>query len=176
MRWFNNSNFKRDAEGRDLFFLWGRLGSGRVVPSKAARVWVKLYQRSYLVCVLVIVGPLLVAGKIMRNSVETSTFGMFAAVCLVVIVIPWFPLWLWVRSWPIVAERELTLAQAMATPANQFSRLTLLFVIACALVMVVAGLWMLFLSDETILGLLATGFFGFCLLVFLFMWRIRKQA
>ncbi|HNB28767.1 MAG TPA: hypothetical protein PLR41_17490 [Alphaproteobacteria bacterium] len=176
MRWFGDSNFTKDAEGRDLFFLWGKLGRGRLVPSKTARVWVKLYLRAYLVCIILIVGPLVVVGKILRSSLETSTVptGMFVG--LAVIVVPWFPLWLWVRRWPVAAERQLTLGQAMATSANQIGVLTLSVATACALVMVGAGLWMLFLSDETILGLVATAFFGFCLMLFLFMWRIRTRA
>ena len=175
MRWFGDLNFKKDAEGRDLFFLWGKLGRGRIVPGKTARDWVKLYLKTYWVCVIVITGPLVVVGKIMRSSPDTSTGTMLMIVGISVWLAPWIPLWLWVRTWQVAAEREMTLAQAMASSANQIGGLALSLVTACALVMVVIGLWLLFLSEETTIGLITIGFFGFCLALFLFMWRIRKQ-
>lgn len=178
MNWLGvaTTSFKKDAEGCDLFFPWGKLGRGRIVPSAADRVWAKLYLRFYWVCVILIVGPLLVAGKIMRSSLEPSTVGMFAIICVAVVVVPWIPLWLRIRAWPVATEREMAIGQAITESANEHGPFFLWIGVVCSGLMIALGILALVVGDEFVGAAIVVIFFAALLGFFVWMLRVRNQA
>src|SRR5688500_11460293 len=127
--------FKKDSQGRDLFFIWGRLGKGRVVPTEADAIAVRSYLRNYYICVLVgIVPMLMLAGK----SFEPRWFlaiGIFMVLTLAALV----PLFLRTRHWAAADER-LTYREAMSASAAAHGVVSLWTLIVLSALFVVAGL------------------------------------
>jgi hypothetical protein len=163
--------FKKDAQGRDLFFIWGRLGKGRIVPSEADGASVRSYLKSYYVCVLVgIVPMLMLAGK----AGEPRWFlaiGIFMALAIAGLV----PLFLRTRHWPAADER-MTYREALSASAAAHGALSLWLLVALSAVFVIGGLFLLLATEATLVGLLCVVFFGGCLGVFVWMLAVRQRA
>lgn len=162
-------SFKTDAQGRELFFFWGKLGKGRVIPSEAEGEAVRRYLKRYYFCILLgIVPMILVAGEAL-----TTRWMATIVVYLLIGMLALVPLWAQVRHWPLASER-LSLREAMTASAKSHG------VVSLAILSVVSGLFavlggVMMLYGEPIVGALVLAFFGFCLIVFLFMLRARKQ-
>jgi hypothetical protein len=163
--------FKKDAQGRDLFFIWGKFGKGRVVPTEADGAAVRNYLKNYYICVLVgIVPMLMLAGK----SFEPRWFlaiGIFMAVALAGLV----PLFRRTRQWAAADER-LTYREAMSASAAAHGAVSLWLLVALSALFVVGGLFVLLATDATLVGLLCVVFFGGCLGVFVWMLVVRRRA
>lgn len=163
--------FKKDAHGRDLFFVWGRFGRGRVVPSEADAASVRGYLKSYYVCVLVgIVPMLMLAGK----SFEPRWFlaiGIFMVLALAGLA----PLFLRTRQWAVADER-LTYREAMSASAAAHGAVSLWLLIVLSAVFVLGGFFLLLATDATLVGLLCVFFFGGCLGVFAWMLVVRRRG
>ena len=54
--------FKKHSQGRDLFFIWGKFGKGRVVPTEADGAAARSYLKNYYICVLVGILPMVMLG------------------------------------------------------------------------------------------------------------------
>jgi hypothetical protein len=162
--------FKKDAQGRDLFFIWGRLGKGRIVPSESDAASVRGYLKSYYVCVLVgIVPMLMLAGK----AGEPRWFlaiGIFMALAIAGLV----PLFLRTRHWPAADER-MTYREALSASAAAHGALSLWLLVALSAVFVIGGLFLLLATEATLVGLLCVVFFGGCLGVFVWMLIVRRR-
>ena len=179
MGWLDGSTaafFKQDAEGRDLFFPWGKLGKGRVISSTADRAWVKRYLKIYYVCVIVIDGTLLVLGKIMRNSLEPTTVAMFAVVFLAVILVPLMPVWLRARAWPVATERALTAREAMMASAKEVGPVFLWIGIVGSGLMTAASLFLLVVGDELLDGIVLVVFCGGAFGYLVWLFRARRRG
>src|SRR5690242_3643591 len=100
--------FKKDAQGRDLFFIWGKFGKGRVVPTDADGIAVRNYLKNYYIGIIIGIVPMvMVAGK----SFEPRwflTIGIFMVLALAALV----PLFRRTAQWEIADER-LTYREAM---------------------------------------------------------------
>jgi hypothetical protein len=165
------SAFKKDAQGRDLLFIWGKFGKGRVVPTEADGIAVRSYLKSYYVCVLVgIVPMLMLAGK----SFDPRWFlaiGIFMALALAGLA----PLFLRTRDWAVAGER-LTYREAISASAAAHGAVSLWLLIVLSAVFVAGGLVLLLATEATLVGLLCVVFFGGRLGVFVWMLIMRRRG
>jgi hypothetical protein len=162
--------FKKDSQGRDLFFIWGKFGKGRVVPTAADGMSVRSYLKNYYICVIVgIVPMIMLAGK----SFEPRWFlaiGIFMVLALAALV----PLFLRTRQWAVADER-LTYREAMSASAAAHGAVSLWLLAALSGLFVAGGLFLLLATDATLIGLLCVVFFGVCLGVFIWMLVVRGR-
>ena len=162
--------FKKDSQGRDLFFIWGKFGKGRVVPTAADGMSVRSYLKNYYICVIVgIVPMIMLAGK----SFEPRWFlaiGIFMVLALAALV----PLFLRTRQWAVADER-LTYREAMSASAAAHGAVSLWLLAALSAVFVAGGLFLLLATDATLIGLLCVVFFGVCLGIFIWMLVMRGR-
>ena len=163
--------FKKDKKGRDLFFIWGRFGKGRVVPTEADGVSVRSYLKNYYICLIVgIVPMILLAG----NAFEPRWFlaiGIFMVLALAALT----PLFLRTRLWAVADER-LTYREAMSASAAAHGAVTLWILAAVGALFVAGGVFLLLATDATLVGLLMVLFFGACLGVFIWMLVVRRRG
>lgn len=163
--------FKRDSQGRDLFFIWGKLGKGRVVPTEADGASVRGYLKNYYVCLIVgIVPMILLAGE----TFEPRWFlaiGIFMLLALAALV----PLFLRTRHWAVADER-LTYREAMSASAAAHGAGSLWFLIVLSGLFVTGGLFLVLKSDAVLIGALCVLFFGACLGVFVWMLIVRRRG
>ena len=162
--------FKKDSQGRDLFFIWGKFGKGRVVPTEADGTSVRSYLKNYYICVIVGIVPMIMfAGK----SFEPRWFlaiGIFMVLALAALV----PLFLRTRQWAVADER-LTYREAMSASAAAHGAVSLWLLAALSAVFVAGGLLLLLATDATLIGLLCVVFFGVCLGIFIWMLVMRGR-
>ena len=163
--------FKKDSQGRDLFFIWGKFGKGRVVPTEADSASVRSYLKNYYICVIVGIVPMvMLSGK----AFEPRWFlaiGIFMVLALAALV----PLFLRTRHWAVADER-LTYREAMSASAAAHGAVSLWLLAALSAVFVAAGLFLLLATEATLIGLLCVVFFGGCLGVFVWMLVMRRRG
>lgn len=163
--------FKKDAQGRDLFFIWGKFGRGRIVPTEADGAAVRSYLKNYYICVLVAIVPMLmVAGP----SFEPRWFlaiGIFMALALAGLA----PLFLRTRQWAVADER-MTYREAMSASAAAHGAVTLWLLAAVAALFVAGGLFLMLRTDAVLIGLMCVVFFGACLGIFIWMLIMRRRG
>jgi hypothetical protein len=163
--------FKKDAQGRDLFFIWGKFGKGRVVPTDADGNAVRNYLKNYYIGIIIGIVPMvMVAGK----SFEPRwflTIGIFMVLALAALV----PLFRRTAQWEVADER-LTYREAMSASATAHGAGSLWFLVVLSGLFVAGGLFLLVATDATWIGLLCTLFFGACLGVFVWMLIVRRRG
>ena len=163
--------FKKDSQGRDLFFIWGKFGKGRVVPTEADGMSVRSYLKNYYICVIVGIVPMvMLSGK----AFEPRWFlaiGIFMVLALAALV----PLFLRTRQWAVADER-LTYREAMSASAAAHGAVSLWFLAALSAVFVAVGAFLLLATDAMPIGLSLVVFFGGCLGVFVWMLVMRRRG
>ena len=165
------ASFKKDAEGRDLFFIWGKLGKGRVIPCAADSAWVRRYLKIYYVCVLVAIVPMLMLSgePFQPRWLLTLAFFMLLAVAALA------PLWARARAWPIAGER-LTYGEVITASARAHGPVSLSILIVLSALMAAGSLLVLIYTDGTIVGVLGVVFFGACLGLSIRMMAARRRG
>ena len=169
------ASFKKDTNGRDLFFPWGKLGAGRVIPSKADGTWIRWYLRIYFVCAAITAVPVIVIAKIFRTSADLATGAVFIGAFAFVLIVPWLVLWLRVRSWPVAGEREMAMADYLSAARNEMGPVLLWLGIASSGLLAAGGLFFLFIGDEPLFALLVVILSGSGLWFFLRILRARRS-
>jgi hypothetical protein len=164
------ASFKKDAEGRDLFFVWGKLGKGRVIPSEADGAWVRRYLKIYYVCVLVAIVPMLMLSGEPFEPRWLLTLAVFMLLAVAALI----PLWTRTRAWPIAGER-LTYGEAISASAKAHGAVSLSIMIALSGLMAIGSLLVLIYTDGTTVGALGFIFFGACLALFIRMLAMRRR-
>ncbi len=165
------ASFKKDAEGRDLFFLWGKLGKGRVIPSEADGAWVRRYLKLYYVGVLLAIVPMLmISGEPMQGR-WLLTLGAFLLLALAALI----PVWRRTRAWPVAGER-LTYKEAVSASANAHGVVSLSVLVVLSVLMAAGSLFVALYTDGTVVGTLGVLFFGGCLGVFIWLLRARGRG
>ena len=159
--------FKKDTQGRDLFFIWGKFGKGRVVPTEADGAAVRNYLKNYYICLIVGIVPMIMfAGK----ALEPRWFlaiGIFMVLALAALV----PLFLRTRQWAMADER-LTYREAMAARSTG----SLWFLAVLSWLFVAGGLILLLATDAVWIGLVCTLFSGACLGIFVWLLIMRRRG
>ena len=163
--------FKQDAQGRDLFFIWGKFGKGRVVPTEADGAAVRNYLKNYYICLVVgIVPMIMLAGE----ALEPRWFlaiGIFMVLALAALV----PLFLRTRQWAAADER-MTYREAISASASAHGAVSLWLLAAVSALFVAMGLFLLLGTDAALIGLLCVVFFGACLGIFVWMLVMRRRG
>jgi hypothetical protein len=167
--------FKKDAEGRDLFFPFGKLAAGRVVPSAADGAWIRSYLKIWLIGTIITAVPVILIGRVFRTSFDLAMGALFIGTFVVVLIVPWVVLWMCVRSWPRAGEREISVQDALSRSANEIGPIFLWIGTVCSGLMVAASLFLLLATDETMGAVLALAFFGMGLGFFVLLHRARRS-
>jgi hypothetical protein len=163
--------FKKDSQGRDLFFIWGKFGKGRVVPTEADGAAARSYLKNYYICVLVGILPMVMLGGKAGEPRWFLAIGIFLVLALAALV----PLFLRTRQWAVADER-LTYREAMSASATAHGAVSLWLLTGLAALFVAGGLFLLLTTDATLIGLLCVLFFGACLGVFVWMLVMRRRG
>lgn len=165
------ASFKKDADGRDLFFIWGRLGKGRIIPSQADGAWVRRYLKFYYIGMLIAIVPMLmISGEPMQGR-WLLTLGVFLLLALAALI----PLWRRTRTWPVAGER-LTYGEAVSASAKAHGAVTLSVLVVLSVLMAAGSLFVALYTDGTMVGTLGILFFGGCLGVFIWMLAARRRG
>jgi Na+/melibiose symporter-like transporter len=166
------SSFKTDAQGRELFFIWGKLGKGRVIPSEDDAAAVRRYLKNYYICVFIGIVPMVLFSGHDAFSVRwLATLGIFVLIAMVALM----PLWFRTRAWPLADER-MTYRESMSASAQAHGVVSLSILIVLGLVMVAGSLFVLLYTDETLVGGVGMVFFGAALAVFIIMLWARRRG
>ena len=163
--------FKKDSQGRELFFIWGKLGRGRVVPTEADGAAVRNYLKNYYICVIVGIVPAIMLGGEAFEPRWFLAIGIFAILALAALV----PLFLRTRQWAVADER-LSYREAMSASASAHGAVSLWLLAGVSVLFVAVGLFLMLATDETLIGLLCTLLFGACLGIFVWMLVMRGRA
>jgi hypothetical protein len=157
--------FKRDESGGTVFYPWGVLGKGRLLPDEEAekRVFrfVKLYFQISLVLVI---------------GVGALFHEWYYAVLLPILLI-WYYLQCkaLVSAYP-VSQSKLTIKQANTGAAAGFGKPVLWALFAGSALFVAAALWMTVSSqafDQRAIGFLGVLFFGACAIKAVYMLKVK---
>ena len=160
------ASFKRDREGRPLFFPWGVLGRGYELPDegehqRVRKVLIRICQAALLLAVLL---PI------------TTRLWVPAALAL-----PFLGLYfVWVRRTTRglrPSPERLTFGEAHENQARHMSRWLLWVLLASSGLFVAAGVFLMVADPRARLASLpGILFFGFCSFVFVRMLRAKRSA
>ena len=157
--------FKKDAQGRDLFFIWGNLGRGRVVPTEADGVAVRRYLKYHSIAMVVGIVPMVVLAGEPLEPRWYVTIGVFISLALAAFL----PLVIRTERWEIADER-LTYREAMAAR----SAVGLWFLVVLSGLFMAVGLLVMLNSDAALAGLLLVLVSGACIGVFAWLLIMRR--
>ena len=162
----SSSSFKKDADGRTVFYPIGILGRGRLLPDLATEERIRAFLiRYYMVSLSLII-----------VVVASVHWGWGAALIPV--------LWLWfhlgtkllVAGLPSSTSR-LTLKESYANSANAHGKGMLWSLLVCSGLFVLGGVLILAQSQDTadaLIGLSSIAFFGACGCAFGYMLWTRR--
>lgn len=155
--------FKKDSNGNDVFYAWGVLGKGRILPDEATKIKLRTFLIRYYQIVLP-VGMLLGILRLWLPAIlilSLLTFGFYFYVNQLT------------KNCPICTEK-LTLKESYKNSARSHNTLMLWFMLLISLLFVLGGLWM-FVKGRLFIGLGSVVFFGLCSAVFIFMLKIKRK-
>ena len=163
-----NGSFKKDKNGNTVFFPWGVLGKGRVLPDESTETRVRGFVRRYYQVTL----PIIIGVGVI--------FGWAWSFLLV----PIFGAWFYFGTQALVSgyphsEDNLTLKEGYANSAASHNKFTLWFLFICSVLFVLAGILIATTaksSGEMIMGLLSAAFFGACGAAIGYMLKVRRNA
>jgi hypothetical protein len=164
--------FKRDATGRELFFIWGNFGKGRVIPSEADGDFARRYMTGYFFGTLAIIIPAIV---LLPDQMLDSHWLLVVGLLLVLAWTAMLPLHLRTRQWPL-ADETMTYRESLTITAKAYgSKMMLIFVIVIALGLVASILLLLFTTETLAAAIVALGS-GILLVIFMFMLRASRRG
>ena len=161
-----NASFKKSQDGRTLFFQWGVLGKGRILPDEEAEARVRGFVKRYY--------------KI-----------MLPAVIIVCVVAGWrwamplaaiFGAWFYFGSRSLVAaypysDDKLTLKQGYANSAAGHNLFVLWLLFVVSVVFVAGGIFITHAArtpSQLLVGIFSIAFFGACGLVIGYMIKVKR--
>jgi len=166
------SSFTTDREGRHLFFPWGVLGKGYVIPAEDDYLRLRATLiRMYQIVIPATVLPMMLFGRWM----PWVAFGL--PLILLVFVSIGYPIWVRriTTGWSQSSER-LSMRQSIANGAKYQSRFLLWFLLICSLGFVAGGFLEIAKLPHWYVGALTVLFFGFCAAVFSWMLVVRHPT
>ena len=119
-----DARFKRDTQGRLMFFPWG-FGSGRLVPDAAVEARLRRACRRLMIVMFVVAIPVMSAFNGFYQLTGLAFLGFFAACTAVGFATQLYPAWL-SRNLPRSDER-ISYPAAMMQSLDRFGRKFLIF-------------------------------------------------
>lgn len=161
-----SSSFKIGTDGRRLFFPWGVLGSGYVIPSEGAYERLRTQLTIYLVTAMA-----LIIGATVFHSVLTSAAvgGLMTA---------FYAAWIGTvrRGWTLSAE-SMTVQDGIAAQARTHTAATLWALEITSLVLVAGSLLMLVMGQtHWLMAVFSMGLFSGCAAVYARMLLLRRDV
>lgn len=149
--------FKKNSEGKDVFYPWGFFGRGYIIPNEERKKQLhKTFKRLNFVSILANIFLLRFFGLYGIIFLAFYTFGYYIAIQTIT------------RHMPRSTEK-LQFLEAYSNASDIFSFFDLFFLFLGSLGFVIAGVWAI-ASDKGIgVGVLAILFFGCCLGISSFM-------
>lgn len=158
-----DASFKEDSNGNTVFYPWGVLGKGRILPDETTKI--KL--RKFIILYYQISLPLIIFLTILRLW------------WLVLLVAPAFFLWFFLQSKQLtknceISNEKLTVKESYKNSARSHNTIMLWFMLAISLTFVVLGVFV-FIKGKLFLGLGSVVLFGLCSCVFIFMIKAKRK-
>ena len=158
-----DASFKEDSNGNSVFYPWGVLGKGRVLPDEATKIKLRTFVIRYYQIMLPI-GILLGILRLWLPAIlilTVLTLGFYLYVNQVT------------KDCPICTEK-LTLKESYKNSAKSHNTLMLWFMLLVSLLFVLGGIW-LFFKGRLFIGLGSVVFFGLCSAAFILMLKIKHK-
>ena len=157
--------FKTGADGRKLFFPWGAMGRGYVIPSEQRYESMHRQLKIYMIASLVlIIAPI---------AAQFYITGFIIAAALMVFYVAWAP---YLKRGLEPSEERMSMRDNMATQARIHNKGMLWAMEIMALVFVAGGILILiFDPKQWLIALGSTVFFGFCAIVIGRMIMLRRR-
>ena len=161
-----NASFKADKQGPTLFYKWGVLGNGYILPTadkeNEIRKFLMLYYKVSLPLVIV-VGALL---------------NWLLAVLLAIPLFIWFQIKISALTKGLTISREkLTFKESYTNSAQGHNKFTLWLLLIGSTAFVIGGLFLLLTATDLkrqLIGVSGIIFFGACAAVSLYMLKIKR--
>ena len=163
-----NGSFKKDKVGNTIFFPWGVLGRGRVLPDEPTETRVRAFvSRYYKVSLPTIIGV-----------------GVIAGWAWSFLLVPILGAWFYFGSKSLVSdypysEDKLTLKDGYTNSAAGHNKVTLWLLLICSFLFVLAGIFIASVatsSGQITLGLFTAIFFGACSAAIGYMLKVKRNA
>jgi hypothetical protein len=163
----SGSGFKKDEQGRSVFYPWGVFGKGRVLPDAETEKKVRAFVVRYYVISIVL---LAIAGV---------GFGWVYALALVPLLMIWYHF----KSRAMIAAcpeagDKLTLKESYVNSSRALNRKVLWSFLILSVLFAVGGLLILLVGTSGYDRIHGGGillFFGLCAVVFGYMIRAKRQ-
>ena len=162
-----NGLFKKDQKDNTVFFPWGVLGKGRILPNESAEVKVRAFVSLYYkVSLPTIIGVSVIFGG-------TATF------LLVPIFLAWsyFGLKSLISKYPY-SEEKLTIKDSYRNSASGHQKGMLWVLFICSMLFVVTGLFLATVAtafSPKAIGVLLAIIFGMCSAALWFMIKVKRK-
>mgnify|MGYP000875023552 FL=1 len=151
---FASSFFKIDLDGRDVFFFWGALGNGRIVPTAADgnRLRRRLGHLSLLIAVIAIFGPAISHlvkpfGYLWLDLVASISLSVLGIATFVI----YFDIWFRSRDWAIASVHR-TFRESRHAFLEALGRSGIIQVGGGLALLALVGLLMIVVGDDTAFG------------------------
>lgn len=162
-----DSYFKKSNEGKDVFYPWGVLGKGYIIPTEEKAIELRKSFKKGGIISLLFVYFTLYMGK---------AFGLPVAAGFLILYT--FVYYIYVQTITRHMEKtseRLTLMESYFNMSRSLSWLNLILLTSGCLMFVVAGTWIMVQNKGFWIGLSSVVFFGFGLGVFIFqIYQKRK--
>ncbi len=161
-----SGSFKTAQDGRRLFFPWGYLGRGYVIPSDDTAERLRRQLKTYYIVMLV-------------GIVGTSGFHAFITSAVVAVVcIAFYAIWAHRQVAKLQPAGEaMSFGESSASQARAFGPRALWLLEICSLLFVAGGIFM-YIADPAnrLMALFTTIFFGCCAASIGYMIVVRRRA
>lgn len=157
-----DASFKQDAQGNNIFYPWGVLGKGRILPDETT----KISLRKFIILYYQISLPTLLLLTLLRMWWLLVVIGF--------VLFAWFYLHTkLITKDCAISNEKLTLKESYKNSADGHNKYMLWLMLLASLVFVVGGVFMFF-KGKLFIGLGAVVFFGLCSAVFIFMLKAKR--
>ena len=172
----SDGSFKLDRQGRWVFYPWGALGKGYVLPDEARKDRIRQFVKRYLLVTL----PLsILFGVAFSNVALSRRLTVWTGVLIGLLPLDFvgsivFYGWRTARLLEgfRVSEEKLRIAEAYRNSAKSHNLAILIFFFVLSALFVVAGLWLIS-QNRVMVGALSVALFGACTVGIGFMLKAK---
>ena len=164
-----DASFKTDAEGRTVYYRWGVLAKGRVLPDEETKARLRKFVKTYYMVSLLPVIFLVPFLNIFVRPLWMILIGecIFISACVTFYLVRTAAM---VRGLP-VSEHKLRLGEAYSNSARSHNLPTLVVLLVFSILFVVAGAWISI--RRPLIGAITVLFFGACTVAIGYMVRAK---